>query len=53
MDCTDKIKELNNMTNEDPEMNHKRADDILLEVLTAYGEIELVAAYSKIKKWYA
>lgn len=47
----DLIKELESMTDEDPEMNHKRGDEILIEALMNCGAVELVEAYRKVKKY--
>lgn len=45
------LKELESMTDEDPEMNHKRGDEILIEALMNCGAAELVEAYRKVKKY--
>ncbi len=35
------------------EEGHKRADDILCELLTAIGYEDVVKEYEKVGKWYA
>jgi len=39
--------------NDDTEMAHGIADDILCDALTALGYKNLVEEYRKIEKWYA
>lgn len=38
---------------DDIEVAHFEADDVLCDLLTAIGYGEVVAEYSKIRKWYA
>ena len=38
---------------DDPEREHKMADDILCQLLTNLGYSEVVAEYDKVDKWYA
>jgi hypothetical protein len=50
------IKEiLENMPESENEFYHVRCDEILIEILEAYGEKEIVEAYRKAQKkfWYA
>jgi hypothetical protein len=34
----------------DVEDDHRRADDVLLDLI---GDVEIMVAYKRIKKWYA
>ena len=37
----------------DPEIEHRKADAILCELLTAIGYDDVVREYEQINKWYA
>ena len=39
--------------NDDTEVAHSNADDILCKLLTALGHAAVVAEYEKVRKWYA
>lgn len=39
--------------NNDAEMAHANADDILCELLADLGYEDVVAEYEKVRKWYA
>lgn len=45
------MKELQN--NSDTEVAHRKADDILCDVLLSRGFKELVDEFGKLRKWYA
>lgn len=44
---------LQKCTSEDLEMNHVRADELLLVLLSLLGYIKTVAAFRDVDKWYA
>jgi len=50
-ESVEKMKECVN--NNDIELAHVEADDILCDVLTKLGYEELVDVYKNVKKWYA
>ncbi len=50
-ECQDKIKTITE--NVDVEMNHRRADDILCDILDELGLTDVTEAFGKIRKWYA
>lgn len=37
----------------DPERDHARADEILMDFVRTLGFAEVAAAFDKIEKWYA
>ena len=39
--------------NDDPEVAHNRADEVLCDALIELGQQELVKLYAKVRKWYA
>ena len=39
--------------NDDTEMVHVKADEILCELLSELGYTEIVDAYNELEKWYA
>jgi len=39
--------------NDDPEVGHIKADDVLCALLVDLGYDDVVGAYRKIRKWYA
>lgn len=43
------IKKLNGL-NRDPEMNHSKADELLLEYINDW---DIADAFNNIRKWYA
>ena len=48
------IKELKNeQNNDDIEMAHSNADDLLCEFLISLGYQDVVYEYNKVSKWYA
>jgi hypothetical protein len=40
-------------TKDDPENNHKKADQVLLHVLKTLGFTETVKEFNKLEKWYS
>lgn len=38
---------------DDPERDHRVADDILCDLLTTLGHEDVVREYLKVDKWYA
>ena len=57
MKAEDAIKELNAMEREDPEYQHQRADQILLDVLCDNDLQDVAESYAKCRErvhfWYA
>lgn len=48
------LEQLKNLKNDDDtEVAHYRADEILKDILTKLGYDEIVMAYKEISKWYA
>jgi len=39
-------------TEDDPEMTHIKADEILCSLLIEKGETEVVKLFRQVKKWY-
>ena len=50
-EAIEEMKKLVN--NDDYEIAHSRADDILCDVLTKLGYEDLVDVYNQVGKWYA
>ena len=57
MKAEDAIKELNAMKRADPEYQHQRADQILLDVMCDNGLQDVAESYAKCRErvhfWYA
>lgn len=49
----DALKRMQECFNDDIEMGHSRADQVLCDVLNELGFQELTAMYDKLDKWYA
>jgi len=48
------IKELKNeQNNDDTEIAHSNADDLLCEFLISLGHQDVVDEYNKVSKWYS
>ena len=47
------LAELKNIVNHDPEVDHKRADEILCEFIRSLGYSEIADAFDEVEKWYA
>lgn len=46
-------RELQKLTSRDVELNHSKADALVLEFLTELGYTKLAKAYKNVEKWYA
>lgn len=51
--ATEKMKRLANVAGHDPEADHSKADDILLDLMVDLGHKGIVDHFNRIKKWYA
>lgn len=46
-------RKLQKLTSRDVELNHSKADALVLEFLTELGYTKLAKAYKNVEKWYA
>jgi hypothetical protein len=46
-------KVIRKFNEDDPEVGHSQADDILCRFLMDLGYTDLVACYDKVEKWYS
>jgi len=47
-----KRKLLEVLASDDPEKNHKDADDVLCALLVSLGYVDVVELYERLEKWY-
>ncbi len=47
------IFKLKNLQEQDPEISHKEADEVLCDLLKELGYRKVVIEFKKVKKWYS
>lgn len=48
-----KMKEIETVYEDDPEVSHSKMDDLMCEVLESLGYIDGVAIFEESGRWYA